>query len=314
MTDYERFLKGSFIESLPITEITDEDIDQFFLEIIRSAKGRNGRAGIDYKSFGKLYGYMEGTFGFAFRKHMIHENPMSRLAKKDYRNICLEPEEKTAETELISDECFDQILEQLYEDMKNNPTCFATYAVELSAKLGTRVGEIAALKWKDVDYSAGYITIRRSDRYKKQRDEKGNIIKTEWVVEERTKTKKQRRFPIDDEIRKSLDRIHDVQAKYGLTSEWVFPHPDYGWTHSSIISSCLKNKCKQLGFDRTYGVHAFRKTLNSDMRHDNVSVQMCASMIGNTEEVNNLHYTYDISRMDEKREAVEKAHAKRAYK
>ena len=40
---------------------------------------------------------------------------------------------------------------------------------------------------------------------------------------------------------------------------------------------------------------------------------MCASMIGNTEEVNNKHYIYDISHMDEKREAVKKAQAKRAY-
>lgn len=238
---------------------------------------------------------------------------MDFLDKKDYKKTCREPEEKSAETELIPDETFDLILEKLYEDMKSDPTCFATYAVELAAKIGARASEIATLKWIDIDYVSGYITIRRSDKYKKTRDENGKIIKREWIVEERTKTGKRRRFPIDDDIRKSLERIHQAQMKYGMASEWVFPHPEYEWTHSSIISSCIKNKCRQLGFDRTYGIHAFRKTLNSDMRHDNASAEVCASMIGNTVEVNNLHYTYDISKMDEKREFVKKAHAKRAF-
>lgn len=42
-------------------------------------------------------------------------------------------------------------------------------------------------------------------------------------------------------------------------------------------------------------------------------IQNRVSMIGNTVEVNNSHYTYDISKMDEKREFVKKAHSKRAY-
>ena len=66
-----------------------------------------------------------------------------------------------------------------------------------------------------------------------------------------------------------------------------FPHEQYGWTRSSIISSWSKNKCIQLGLDRTYRIHAFRNMLNSDMRMDNAPAKMCGSMFGNTPEVNN---------------------------
>lgn len=296
---------------MSITDIRDTDIEDFFINCIRSYKGLHGKTGLEYKSFGRLFGYLKGTFRRAFKLRIIDENPMDYIDKSDFRSICREPEEKTAETELIPDKEFALILEQLYEDMEEQPTYFAPYAVELAALTGMRVAELATLKWEDVDYVAGYITISRSDKDNRVRDENGKISHN-WTVEA-TKTRKKRRFPIDDFIKRSLERIRKVQLENNVASEWVFPHEQYGWTRSSIISSCVKNKCIQLGFDRTYGIHAFRKTLNSDMRMDNAPVKLCASMLGNTPEVNNQHYYYDTSKMDEKLTYVESAHKKRNF-
>ena len=310
-TDYNRFFKNHPITNRRIAEITDNEIEDFFLDCITSYVTNNGEHGLTYKAFGRLYGYMSGVFQRAYKLKIIASNPMLYLEKRDFINACRTAEEKTAETELVSDKHFDLILTQLYEDMKENPTYFATYAVELAALTGMRVAELATLKWEDINYDEGVIIISRSDKNKRILDENGNITH-QWVVE-KTKTKKKRKFPIDEYIARSLRRIRKIQMQHGMASEWLFPHNEYGWTHSSIISSCLKNKCLQLKLGRTYGIHAFRKTLNSDMRMDNAPAKMCASMLGNTVEVNDSYYFYDTSDMSEKTGYARRAHEKRAF-
>ena len=305
ITDYFRYIHGQPLECMPITEISDQDLDSYFINTIRAE-------GIEYRTFGKLYGYISGTFKYAFKRRMIQSDPMSYLDKSDYRNTCVPKKEKTAESELIPDEDFNLILEQLYKDMQEHPDNFTYYAVELAAKMATRVGEIATLKWSDIDFKQGVITVCRSDKYNKLRDENGNVIKKWWSVEG-TKTKKSRRFPIDESIKYSLDRIRRAQFEYGMVSEWVFPHPVYGWTHSLMIASCIKNKSKQLKLKKTYSIHALRKTFNSDLRNDNASSKMCASLIGNTPDVNDEYYYYDNTDFNEKRAAIEKVHKKRNF-
>ena len=311
-TDYVRLFKDKPIENRPIRDVSETELEDFFIDMAKHTKSQRGGEGLLYRAFSKGYGYVNGVFRYAFKRKIIDVNPMVYLDRSDFRNSCKDPEEKTAETELIPDKIFDQLLKQLYKDMADDPTNFSFYAVELVAKTGLRAGEIATLKWEDVNFEEGYITICRSDKHYAIRDESGNIIGRNWIIST-TKTKKKRRFPIDDEIVKSLKRIKRAQLEHGCASEWLFPHPEYGWTRSTLISSCIKNKCKQLGLPRSYGIHAFRKTLNSDMRNNNASAKLCSSMLGNSPEVNDKYYYYDNSDMDTKRNFVSEAHAKRAF-
>ena len=300
-SDYKRFLEGTGFENTPIQEITDIDIDKFFLDTILNYKGPKGDEGLTYKAFTRLYGYFEGTFHRAYRRHIIKDNPMLYLCKTDYRATCRTPRVKTAETETLTIQDFNMILEQLYKDMEEHPEYLPSYAVELAALTGMRVAEIAALKWSDINYDEMVITISRSDKY--------NSLDNTWSVQG-TKTNKSRKFPIDSHILRSLKRLKAVHELYYPGAEWLFPHSEYGWIHSNIISSCLKNKCKQVGLKRTYGIHAFRKTLNSNLRSNGVSAILCAGMLGNSIDVNNTYYTYDTSEMDTKRETVSAVHSK----
>lgn len=305
-TDYKRFFEpDTFIEE-DITDISDSDIEEFFLRCITRDPAR-----LTYKAFTRLYGYVDGTFKRAFKLRLIDNNPMYYIDKKDFRNACRNKDEKTADTELINDSDFSLILGQIYKDIQSNPTYFAPYAVELAALTGMRVAELATLKWEDIDLTRRVIVIRRSDKDNRIVNDDGTTTHV-WSVE-KTKTKKNRMFPIDEDVLRSIQRIQNAHIKYNIQSEWLFPHEEYGWTRSNIISSCLKNKCIQLDLGRTYGIHAFRKTLNSDMRMNNAPAKMCASMLGNTVEVNDQHYYYDTSNMSEKLKFVEEAHKKRKF-
>lgn len=300
ITDYFRFIKGSSIEDRPINKITDTQLERFFLDAII-------KNNLTYNTFGKLFGYVNNTFKYAFKHRIIILNPMSYLSKSDFKNACKPKRVKTADTELVSSDELDLLMAQIRKDIKKHPTNFTFYAVELSAMTGMRVGEVATLKWKDINYDKGYINICRSDKYRKTRDDKGRIVEKKWVVEG-TKTKTPRLFPIDDYIRESLDRIKDAQVRYGIESEWLFPHPKYGWTHSLMIASCCKNKGKQLGFDHPISIHSLRKTLNTNLRNSSVPVSICASLLGHSEKVNSEYYYYDNSTMHQKQMAIHEAH------
>ena len=69
--------------------------------------------------------------------------------------------------------------------------------------------------------------------------------------------------------------------------------------HAPVLSSCAKNKCKQIGIPYK-SIHAYRRTFSSKLKCNGVSTTVVASLLGHTEEVNEQYYTYDITEMKEK--------------
>src|SRR5699024_7217646 len=118
-----------------------------------------------------------------------------------------------------------------------------------------------------------------------------------------TKNSKIRFFPLTDEIKKLLHKIQMVEKEYGYLCEWVFANEN-GRIHAKTISSCIKTKCRQVGIDEK-GIHAFRKTLNSNMRCRGVSSTVAASILGHSRMVNEQYYTFDVTDMLEKAKIVE---------
>ena len=156
-----------------------------------------------------------------------------------------------------------------------------------------RVGEISALTWNDITEDG--IIIDKSEKYNR---------KTKEYYIDSTKNGKERIFPMTMQIKKLLDSVKMVEMKNGFICEFVFANAE-GRIHAPVISSCIKNKCRQIGINEK-GIHACRKTLNSRMRCDGVSATMAASLLGHSPEVNEQYYTFDVSTMREKTKIVEK--------
>lgn len=99
-----------------------------------------------------------------------------------------------------------------------------------------------------------------------------------------------------------LIKVKRVEMENGYLTKWVFSNED-GRVHAPVISSCDKNKCRQLGIEEK-GIHAFRRTLNSKMRCNNVPAVVASEIMGHTESVNDEYYTYDITDMNTKRDII----------
>ena len=89
-----------------------------------------------------------------------------------------------------------------------------------------------------------------------------------------------------NEIRNLLKPEKDIGGSMGI---WVRVFlNENGRVHAPMISSCSKNKCRQVG-NSEKGIYAFRRTVNSKMRCEEVSAT--AALLGHTEDVNERYYT-----------------------
>ena len=289
ISDYSRYFQNAEFSQRDICRITKEDVKLF---ICRTAKGQR----LCKKACKTLFSYMRRTFESAVINKVISESPMMGLAAKDFYKYCTE-KRKPAAARLISDEDMKKLYEQFHEDYRKRPEYIPTYAVEFASLTGMRVGEIAALTWDCIKDS--YIVVKQSEKY--------NRRTREYYIDT-TKNEKVRLFPLTEEIKELLNRVKKAEIQNGFICEWVFANKD-GRVNAPQISSCAKNKCRQLGINEK-GIHAYRRTVNSKMRCAGVPATVAAALLGHSEAVNNKYYTFDVTDMDEKMRIVENVNRK----
>ena len=282
-TDYKRYFDKTKFENMEMADIKEDDITLFMLNKIKELK-------LCQKACKTLFWYISSVCLNALKNKVIVENPCLFLSANKFYQYCTVHERKR-EKVLVSDYEMNMLFEQIYDDYNNQPEYIPTYAIHLAILTGMRVGEISALTWDSI-YD-NFILIEKSEKYNRK-------TKEYYVAD--TKNKKVRKFPLTDEIKVLLDKVKRVEMENGYLTKWVFSNED-GRVHAPVISSCVKNKCRQLGIEEK-GIHAFRRTLNSKMRCNNVPAVVASEIMGHTEAVNDEYYTYDITDMDTKRDII----------
>lgn len=286
-TDYKRYFQDTEFEETEMLDLTEENIKVF---IVKTAKEKS----LCKKACKTLFGYINNTVNSARINHLIDENPMEFIEARQFYKYC-EDKKKPVEKRIVSDSDMKLLNLQFQSDYRKNPGYIPTYAVHFASLTGMRVGEVSALSWGNIFDS--YILIDKAEIYDR--------IEKKYYIG-KTKNGKERIFPVTDEIRTLLSVVKKEEEERGFLCEWVFAN-EKGRIHAPIISSCIKNKCKQAGIEKK-GIHAFRRTVNSKLRCNGVSATVAASLLGHTKEVNENYYTFDVSSLSEKTEQVARIH------
>ena len=273
------FIEKEFTEK-EIEKMTEEDIKVFIVRTVKDQK-------LCKKACKTLFGYIKNTIDSARSQHLLNYDPMEFLSPKIFYKYCTEIE-KPSSHNTISDHELKLIINRCKKDFDEQPEYIPSYAVYFASLTGMRVGEISAL-------NENYISINKSEKY--------NRNTKEYYIG-KTKNQMNRWFPMTGEIRKLLMKLKSAEISNGYISEWLFSNEN-GRVHAPVISSCLKNKCRQEGIEER-GIHAFRRTINSKLRCNGVSATVAASLLGHTEEVNEKYYTFDVSSLEEKNKIVTK--------
>ena len=287
--DYRRFFEGTAFEVTDVNKLTSEVILSFLATTVKKKK-------LTYKALSALCSYIHNTLISAKTHKCLIDNPWDTvqmqlpLVKKLCKDSYNLPKDRTLSPEEIR-----ALSEQLHICHTKKPTFITPYAIDLAFLTGMRVGELCALRWSDIE--DGVLVVRSSEKMHRPEN------KPKYRTVETTKTGKERKIPITQAIDKLLKQVGRASLGYNRDKEFIFVNKD-GRINTTSISSLLIRLCKRAGIERK-SIHDIRRTVNSQLRMAGANVFMAASLMGHSERVNQNHYTYDISQLEQKKQLLE---------
>ncbi|MGH2833126.1 MAG: tyrosine-type recombinase/integrase [Solirubrobacteraceae bacterium] len=179
-----------------------------------TAKGRRkGKAGLSPKTISNHLNFAHGVFAFALKQRWCTSNPVAVTDRPEIE----ETDPDIRFLDLAELEALLRAAKQRCEaaaDGEQDVRVFTDYAMYLTAGMtGLRQGELVALRWRDVDWSASVIRVRR------------NRTRRNWG---KPKSKRSSRaVPMADRVGGELDR-HFKRSAYKGGEQLVFCHPQTG--------------------------------------------------------------------------------------
>jgi integrase len=192
---YESYINvhlAPFFADKPLTKITPADVEGF-----SAAKAREGQSA---KSVRNYLGLLHSIFTFAEKRGAVRGNPVRLVDKPRAASV-------DADIRFLDDAELEALLRAVPGD-ERGPTERTLYLT--AAMTGLRQGELIALRWRDIDWTAGRIRVRQ------------NYVRGAFGT---PKSKRSTRsVPLADRVARELE-LHFQRSSYNSDDDLVFPHP-----------------------------------------------------------------------------------------
>ena len=209
------------IGDIPLTKLTTLDLQKFYRDLLAGGRVERKESekkpkGLGPKTVRNIHQIISSALQLAIHQKLIPHNPAEG---------CALPRVERNEMKTLT---ADQLTAFLQEAKRTG--VFEMYYLELAT--GLRRGELLGLKWPDVDFHQGTITVRRQiSRINGQ------------VVEAPLKTKNAYRvIPLGEQ---ALAVLQSQQEK--THSEYVFPSPNGGPISPDSVRNMLRRVLKRAG-------------------------------------------------------------------
>ena len=221
-----------FFGDRPLERIKADDVVAFM-----AAKQRDG---LSYKTINNLLNFLHGLFRHAMKRGWTNANPVAAVDRP--RGNGADPDIRF----LDLDE-FEALLRAVPDDVLG-PTEVVLYRT--AGMTGLRQGELVALRWRDVDWRAGVIRVRR------------NYTRGEFGTPKSRRSS--RAVPMADLLAAELDRHFQASAYQG-DDDLVFAHPQTGHVvDASKMRKRYKDALARAGL-REVRFHDLRHTFGTHM-------------------------------------------------
>ena len=296
-SEYKRFFEGTAIEDMPISEITKKDIEDITYSTLSKYSLRK-------KGFQSFKGILRSVFRYAYEEYLIADNTFDSVNFNKFKDMI--ERDVPVDERIHTDEEIGKIKEFIAKKHETNPDYLPAYALELQMLMGPRRGEIPPLMWDDI--KNGYIEISKEQITSKKTPEHP---KETFTIVNHTKTWKDRRFPVTDEIRDLLGRLQEAHTRLGIDSPYLFPaDTDNGVITNNTVYNFYRRICKKLNIpiskDHVKGTHNFRRNaITKVVNATGGNTLMASKLYGNTPEVADSNYYTGLD-MDAARDVLEK--------
>jgi integrase len=235
VSDYGSILRrhlGPFFGAHAIERITPEHVSAYM-----AAKSA---AGLSAKTVSNHLNFAHGLFGFALKRGWVAANPVAAVDR---------PRSPGANPDILYlDRGEVEALLRAVPDDLLGPTDRTLYLT--ATMTGLRQGELAALRWRDVDWVVGVVRVRR------------NYTRGRFGT---PKTRRSSRaVPMADRVAAELER-HYQRSRYQADEDLVFGHPETGRPYDASKSrKRFKDAIAAAGL-RPIRFHDLRHTFGTGM-------------------------------------------------
>lgn len=279
LNHWKKYFEGTEIVNKPMSRI-----DVLMLE--SWANGLVKEHNLTRKEWQNLKTIIGGIWNYAFRTGIIKINPWDSVKiTVRFKQVNKKPPEEEV---FIGDE-LERIIyksNEYYEATKNE----VYLAIAFNFYCGLRVGELTGLKFKDVNFEDGYISIEREIVLHIIPDENGNKH-YKWAVEDHTKTYNHRFIPLIPKASDILLKIiSERNGKYGRDDFLFMRNGSY--LNKEQVNQSLWRVCEAAGIERKSS-HKIRKTFASKLNANGVPIDEIRSLLGHTNTMTTLGYIYN---------------------
>jgi len=226
--------------SRPLRSITSEDVEAFYLTRIREVSA--GTMTITHH-------HLKAMFNQATDAGLIARNPMKKVSAPKGDTDPRKPLEK-------------RHIKALLSYVEDKP--FLGRMVRLALQTGLRRGEMAALRWSDVDLELGIIHIERT------------IVKVAGVeMEKKPKTKKSIRS-----IRLPKALVQELAAVAGKPHEPVLVTSWGGRPTLTYMSTTMKDALRAIGLEDGYCLHSTRHSHATHLLREKLPIKAISERLG----------------------------------
>jgi integrase len=264
-----------FFGEKPLQQIGRREIEAFARQMTRSGRS--------VKTTFNALGILHAIFEAARREGWVAANPCTlvdkpRAQETDPDIRFLEPEEVEALLRSVPDDDLGMVERRMYL---------------AAAMTGMRQGELLALRWRDIDWPARRVRVRRS------------FVRGEFGTPKSKRSS--RSVPLADRLAGELDLLHK-ETHFGSDEDLVFAHPHTGKPiDRSRLLKRFKGALARAGV-RPVRFHDLRHTFGTRMAAQGVPMRALQEMMGHRDFKTTLIYA-DYSPSAREAEWVEAAFA-----
>lgn len=269
---------------LKLRDIRPLHIQRFIDDLSKRETHLDGKPGkLSPSTIRRYYTMVSSLMKSAYKLGLIGVNPAER------ERITL-PKLEEEQTEIYSETELDKMLQAL----ENEPLMFRVL-IHMALNTGCRRGELMGLKWSDIDFKTGVLTISRSN-YKLTGDAE--------IKSKSTKTGRSRTLVLPPYCLRMLRRYRAEQDGYRLTlgdawhgDDWIFIQADgkpmYPTTPTQWFGKF--QKCNDLPHRK---FHALRHTSATLLLSNGTNIKNVASRLGHTQLKTTNRYVHAVEQAE----------------
>lgn len=283
---FKRFYKDDPIIKEDLSMITVPTLKMWLQKIVNKFK-------LNFKAYNKFSVVFNQMYKYALEMGYLEKNPFDGIV---VRNLGLyNTPKKLSKNRVFSRQETLDINKIAFQDFASKPYC-VPLAVLLCFQTGTRIGEIVALKWSDIDYQSKTIKIARFERFQQDYTDDFKTLTTcqHIIVDFDTKGEYgERLVDLTDDAIYILQLLKDFYASEGIVSDWLFVNKN-GRIHNRAMDLRIRRYCRLAGMDMEKSLHKVRSTYISMLRDAGMSFERIAEEVGHKSVLTTMqNYSYD---------------------